>query len=55
MKRITIELTGDEWKELSDTVRREFGELLSDGEVEKIVKKDVARFIHDTYIRCLGV
>lgn len=54
MKGITFVLTDDEWKELQDTVRREFGEPLSDSEVEEIVKKEVAKFVRDTYIRSLG-
>ena len=54
MKRIVISLTDDEWKELLDTVRQEFGELLSDEEIENIVKKEVERFIRDTYIHSLA-
>lgn len=53
MKKITIELTDYEWKELSETIRHELGELLSDGKVEKIVKKDVLRFVRDSYKRAL--
>ena len=53
MKQIIISLTDDEWKELLDSVRHEFGEPLSDNEVEQIVKKDVVSFIRETYIRGL--
>jgi len=54
MKRITIELTDDEWKELLCTVRHEFGELLSEDEIENIVKREIEKFIRDTYIRSLA-
>lgn len=53
MKRITVELTDDEWKELGDTLRHEFGEPLSEDEIEKIVKKDVLKFVRDSYERAL--
>ena len=55
MKQIIISLTDEEWKELLDSVRHEFGEPLSDDKVEEIVKKDVVNFIRETYIRSLGV
>ena len=51
MKRITIELRDDEWKELSDTLQHELGKPLGDNEVEQIVKKDVRGFIIDMYVR----
>ena len=54
MKRIAIELTDDEWKELSDTVRREFGEPLSDEQIESIVKKEAVKFIREIYLHALG-
>ena len=54
MKQIIISLTDEEWKELLDSVRYEFGEPLSDNEVEEIVKKGVVNFIRETYIRGLG-
>ena len=54
MKQIIISLTDEEWKELLDSVRHEFGEPLSDDKVEEIVKKDVGNFIRETYIRDLG-
>ena len=55
MKRITIEITDNEWKELSDTLKHELGEPLSDEEIENIVKKDIVKYIRETYIRSLGV
>lgn len=55
MKEIVISLTDDEWRELSDTLRHEFGEPLSDEKVENIMKKDVVKYIRETYIRSLGV
>jgi hypothetical protein len=54
MKRITIELTDYEWKEISDTLRHELGEPLRDEEIKNIVKKEVERFIRDTYIHSLA-
>lgn len=54
MKQIVVSLTDDEWKELSDTLRHEFGEPLSDEEIENIVKKEIAKFVRDTYIRSFG-
>jgi len=54
MKSITIELADDEWTELLDTARHEFGDPLTDDEIEEIVKKGVAKFIHETYICGLG-
>lgn len=54
MKEIIISITDEEWKELSDTVRHEIGEPLSDDEIENIVKKEARKFIHDTYIRSLA-
>jgi len=54
MKQIVISLTDDEWKEISDTIQHEFGEPLNDEKVENIMRKHVAKFIRDTYIRGLG-
>ena len=54
MKEIVISITDNEWKELLDTVRHELGTLLTDDEIEEIVKKEVAKFIHETYICGLG-
>ena len=53
-KRIIIELKDNAWKEMCDTVQHELGEPLGDDEIENIVKKGVAKFIHETYIRGLG-
>ena len=54
MKRIAIELTDDEWKELCDTFRHEFGEPLSDEEIERIVKREVVKLIREIYLHALG-
>lgn len=54
MKQIVISLTDNEWKELADTVRHELGEPLSDDEIENIVRRDIAKFIRDDYLRALG-
>ena len=54
MKRITIELTDGEWKELCDTLRHELGEPLRDEEIENIVKKEAVKFVRDVYIHALG-
>ncbi|MFQ5758063.1 MAG: hypothetical protein ACE5IF_00125 [Candidatus Bathyarchaeia archaeon] len=53
MKEIAVSLTDDEWKQLLDTIRREFRGTLSDNEIEEIVKKDIVKFIRDTYIHGL--
>lgn len=54
MKQIIISLTDEELKELLDNVRYEFGEPLSDNEVEEILRKDLVNLIRETYIRELG-
>ena len=51
MKQITINLTDQEWKELCDTLLHELGELISENEMESLVKRGVKRFVRDTYIR----
>lgn len=54
MKQLIIVLKDEEWTELCDTIKHEFGEPMKDEEIETMLKKDVIDFIRATYIHGLG-
>jgi thermostable 8-oxoguanine DNA glycosylase len=55
MKRLVISLTDKEWKEAVSSVRHELGEPLGEKQVEKILIKEVANFIRETYVQSLAI